>query len=69
MQTMGIARINAAKVSAEEIAKALRSCADLIIKIDGDRDHMNHSDLTCEQVMEMAKIMHAAADKLDPAHA
>lgn len=30
---------------------------DLLLLKDGDRDHMNHSDLTCEQSMAILKLL------------
>lgn len=32
----------------------LMACHDAILRVDGDRDHMNHSDLSCEQSIAVA---------------
>lgn len=53
-------------VSDKEIAEILRLYARTVIRADGDRDHMNHSDLNCEQSVAMARLMTAIADKLSP---
>lgn len=48
------------------LAVGLRLHADLMIAIDGDRDHMNQSRLTCEQTQRAFRLMLIAAEKLDP---
>jgi hypothetical protein len=32
---------------------------DLLLKKDGDRDHMNHSDITCQQSMAIVEVLRA----------
>lgn len=33
------------------------SAIELLLKKDGDRDHMNHSDITCEQSMAIVELL------------
>jgi hypothetical protein len=47
-----------------ELADMLRVSADLMIRIDGDRDHMNTSRLTCGQVQGAYRLMLIAAERL-----
>lgn len=47
--------------------QTLRAVAEIIIRIDGDRDHMNHSDLSCEQTVAIARLMRSIANRLAPA--
>jgi hypothetical protein len=35
--------------------------AAAIMRIDGDRDHMNRSDMTCEQTQEIARFLRRIA--------
>lgn len=53
-------------VDAVDLAKNLRLLADHMILTDGDRDHMNTSRLTCENVRNAFRLMLMAADKLAP---
>jgi hypothetical protein len=53
-----------ATISDAELSKALAFAADEIMKTDGDRDHMNSSNLTCGQTQTIAKAMVVAASKL-----
>ena len=39
--------------------KTIDLAIDLILRKDGDRDHMNHSDLTCLQSMAVVDILRA----------
>lgn len=52
-------------VDPSDLAKSLRLAGETAVRVDGDRDHMNHSNLTTEQTMVMAKLMLVAADKLN----
>lgn len=53
-----------------ELAQRLYEIADELLLHDGDRDHMNTSyfangsDLTCEQVAQLAKAMRYVALKM-----
>lgn len=58
---------NPATVPAAELADGLTTVASEIIRIDGDRDHMNQSHLNTEQTMLAAQLMLIAAAKLVPA--
>lgn len=53
-------------VDPHELADALRMSADIMVRIDGDRDHMNTSRLTCGQIQGAFRLMLIAADKLCP---
>jgi hypothetical protein len=39
----------------------INQVADQIMRVDGDRDHMSHSDLTCEQTQSIARFLRALA--------
>ena len=39
----------------------LDATADRIMLVDGDRDHMNQSRLTCEQTQSLANFLRALA--------
>ena len=45
------------KVTAKAAIRALDRSADAILLVDGDRDHMNPSRLTCEHTATAAKLM------------
>lgn len=53
-----------ARVPSDVLATALQGCVDRIILVDGDRDHMNHSDLTVEQSLAMSDLIRVAVAKL-----
>ena len=61
---MGIGRL---QLSDGEMVRALRTAARLALANDGDRDHMNHSNLKCEQTMAFVRLMRAAADRISGA--
>lgn len=54
------------KLAVSEI-QALRDMADAILKVDGDRDHMNRSDLTVVQTVLVARALQVCADLFDRA--
>ena len=58
---MGMRRL---VLSDNELVKRLRVLAHEALRVDGDRDHMNHSDLTCQQSMAIVQLMRAAADRI-----
>lgn len=61
---MGRPVINAANIPIETVGALLRGAAEVIVRADGDRDHMNKSNLTVEQSMDVSDILVCAADKL-----
>ncbi len=44
---------------------ALRRIADKMLHVDGDRDHMNRSDLSVEITVAAAKALRICADELE----
>lgn len=52
-------------IDADDLAKALRMTADMMIKTDGDRDEGNESGLKVFQVQAAFRLMVLAADKLE----
>lgn len=52
------------RLDAEQAIRTLRSSAETIMRVDGDRDHMNRSDLKCEQTQTAARLMREIADFL-----
>lgn len=56
---------DAEKVDPAVIASLLRTWADVMIRHDGDRDHMSPSSLRCGQTQSAFKLMMLAANKLD----
>lgn len=52
-------------VDPQELIESLRMSADIMVRIDGDRDHMNTSRLTCGQVQGAFRLMLIAANKLE----
>jgi hypothetical protein len=38
---------------------------ELIVRKDGDRDHMNHSELTCEQTMAIVELLRRVKPALE----
>lgn len=52
-------------VPVEEIVQGLRACADSVVSVDGDRDHMNPSNMKCGQTQAIARVLLIAADKLE----
>ena len=42
-------------------ATQINQAASNIMMVDGDRDHMNRSNLTCEQTQSIAKFLYAIA--------
>jgi hypothetical protein len=42
-------------------ADELDAAADAIMRDDGDRDHMNRSNLTCEMTQSIARFLRALA--------
>lgn len=48
-----------------ELIDSLRMSVNIMTRIDGDRDHMNTSRLTCGQVQGAARLMLIAANKLE----
>ncbi len=49
------------KLDAETAIKALELSADAIMRIDGDRDHINQSNLVCEHTQTAARLMREVA--------
>ena len=43
----------------------LRTIADEMMRVDGDRDHMNKSDLTVEQSLACAEALRVCADEFE----
>ncbi len=62
---MGIPEMDADAVSDATFAVMLRKCADEVIRVDGDRDYMNHSHLTVQASLAMADLIRLAAKKLE----
>jgi hypothetical protein len=52
-------------VNPDELIDSLRVSADLMIRIDGDRDYGNKSNLTAGQVRDAFRLMLIAADAID----
>lgn len=50
-----------------ELIRRLRAHSEHALKVDGDRDHMNGSNLTCEHTQVMAKLMVIASNRLEQA--
>lgn len=48
-----------------DLISALKTSAEAIMRADGDRDHMNPSNLTCEQTQSISRIITAAADGME----
>ena len=53
------------KLSGTNAIAALRRSADVFMKVDGDRDYMNQSDLRCEQTQIAARLMREVADWIE----
>lgn len=49
----------------KEHINALRAMADDMLRVDGDRDHMNPSALTVEKTVHAAKALRLCADELE----
>jgi len=47
-----------------QVAGELHAIAKLMLIVDGDRDHMNKSDMTCEMVQVIAAHLRTAAREL-----
>ena len=45
--------------------EALRETANVILRVDGDRDHTNRSDLTVKVTTIAAKMLRICADELE----
>ena len=45
-------------------ADDIETCAQNIMRIDGDRDHMSKSDMICEQTQAIARFLYAIAREL-----
>jgi len=41
----------------QERNQATDAAIELLLLKDGDRDHMNHSDITCEQSMALVELL------------
>lgn len=41
----------------QERLETTNAAIDLLLLRDGDRDHMNHSDITCEQSMAIVELL------------
>jgi hypothetical protein len=52
-------------VNPVELIESLRMSADIMIRIDGDRDYGNKSNLTAGQVRDAFRLMLIAADAID----
>jgi len=63
---MGMARLNPNCVEPDILATMFRGAADVIVSADGDRDHMNPSNLKVEQTLAFAQMLRCAADKINP---
>jgi hypothetical protein len=48
-----------------EAIKEMRRLADMILKEDGDRDHMNTSNLKVPVTVAAAKVLRICADELE----
>jgi hypothetical protein len=53
------------RASREQVVAALRFLADGIMQADGDRDHLNQSNLLCEQTQNGARVLREIADWLE----
>jgi hypothetical protein len=51
-------------ITNDYLRQTLEQCAEIIIRADGDRDYMNHSDLTVQQTTSMAAFMRLAAERI-----
>lgn len=49
----------------ELAATALGRISETIMRADGDRDHMNPSDLTCEQTQNIARLVALISKQLE----
>jgi len=41
----------------EPLPDLIDKIVTMLIRADGDRDHMNHSDITCEQSMAIVEVL------------
>jgi hypothetical protein len=41
----------------EPLPNLIDKAITMLLRADGDRDHMNHSDITCEQSMAIVEIL------------
>lgn len=48
----------------KQVANELHAIASLMLVVDGDRDHMNKSDMTCEMVQGIAAHLKTVAREL-----
>lgn len=49
-----------------ELAEAMLLAANEVMRIDGDRDYMNPSDMKVQQTTAIADVMRMAASRLAP---
>jgi hypothetical protein len=46
------------------LRQVLEQSAEIIMRADGDRDYMNHSDLTVQQTTSIAGFLRLAAERI-----
>lgn len=59
--------INGKEADRLQLAALLQACANVIFRVDGDRDYMNPSDLTVQQTTAAADLLRLAATALGAA--
>lgn len=57
------AKMNRLRAENVELRRELNTVADSIMHIDGDRDHMAQSNMTCEQTQRVARYLRRLAAK------
>lgn len=49
----------------EPLPDLIDKAITMLLKADGDRDHMTHSDITCEQSMAVVEILRMCKSELE----